>query len=124
MSLAKKCRSLTVSVNKERGLNQSIKTKMDALLDDNERLKRELELVSSPAARAAATRAGREATNKGTREAPRDSGQLQRQVPLSYRHERFVNINVDCPVLRGVVGGMCRSGGRPTPQAHGQSGGD
>lgn len=88
VSLAKKCRTLTVSLNKERGLNQSIKDKMESLVDDNERLKRELDLVSSPAARAAATRDTREAKGGATGGA-KDSAQLQKQV----HHEWILSCN-------------------------------
>ncbi|CAE7671883.1 CCDC13, partial [Symbiodinium microadriaticum] len=79
VSLAKKCRNLTRSLNKERGLNQSIKDKINTRQDDNGRLKRELDLVSSPAARAAATRARESKGSRG--DAPsKDSAQLQKQV--------------------------------------------
>jgi hypothetical protein len=71
-----------VSLNKERGLNQSVKEKMESLQDDNERLKRELELVSSPAARAAATREAK-GSGPGAPAGGKDSAQLQKQVSAS-----------------------------------------
>lgn len=52
--LAKKCRNLTVIVNKERSLKEKFEKKASILQDELDRTKRELDLVSTPAARAAA----------------------------------------------------------------------
>lgn len=59
VSLAKKCRKLTVALNKERSFAATSKERIDDLTKQNERLQKELDLVSSPAARAAAARSAR-----------------------------------------------------------------
>jgi peptidoglycan hydrolase CwlO-like protein len=70
------------------GLNDSMKEKMESLQDDNKRLKIELELVSSPAARAAATREAK-SSGPGAPAGGKDSAQPQKQVPAS-RHTRYI----------------------------------
>jgi hypothetical protein len=88
VALAKKCRTLTVALNKERGLSRTAKDKLEGLQDENERLKKELDLVSSPAARAAATRNIRERERDGEEEggggdARKELAQAQKQVEIS-----------------------------------------
>jgi hypothetical protein len=52
--LAKKVRTLTMSLNKERGLRASASARAEELQQLADRLQRDLELIASPAARAAA----------------------------------------------------------------------
>lgn len=58
--LAKKVRSLTMTLNKERSLKSSVDTQKEELKREIEQLKEDLKLVSSPAARAAARGEGKD----------------------------------------------------------------
>jgi len=80
VTLAKKCRNLTVALNKERAASRNAKDKLITLQDEVERLKRELELVSSPAARAAARGEGKSGGDPDVRDLRRELNQANKQM--------------------------------------------
>lgn len=82
MSLAKKCRNLTVALNKERSLSRNSTSIISQLQDENERLKKELHLVSSPAARAAAVREIKSADIDSNRDLKKELIQQQKLVNI------------------------------------------
>jgi hypothetical protein len=63
VQLAKKVRNLTLALNKERALRQSQDNRIAEMTREIDHLNRDLKLVASPAARAAATR---DAKNEGS----------------------------------------------------------
>jgi hypothetical protein len=89
VSLAKKSRNLTVALNKEKGINASNKKRIDDLMDENERLKREIELISSPAARAAASKSIRE-----SKDTSNDNRDYQKELANSNRQVRYRSIYI------------------------------
>lgn len=70
VSLAKKSRNLTVALNKEKTTTMSLKSKTDELQRKSEKLSKELEFLSSPAARAAALKSSRAAAANSSSGAP------------------------------------------------------
>lgn len=83
ISLAKKCRKLTVALNKERSGNGSSKRKIEQLEKEIELLKEEIQLISSPAARAAARRGQEPRDEKEERNLSAELQTVQKQVIYS-----------------------------------------
>jgi hypothetical protein len=63
--LAKKVRTLTMNLNKERGLRASASARAEELQQLADRQQRDLELLASPAARAAAAAGARAEAKRG-----------------------------------------------------------
>ena len=88
--LAKKVRNLTLSLNKERSLRLGAESQCEEYRREIERLKRDLDLISSPAARAAARAESKESKPGEPGAAQKDyrkelaaaSKQVRQQLPL------------------------------------------
>lgn len=81
--LAKKCRNLTVLLNKERALKEKAGKELSTIQDELDRTKRELELVSTPAARAQARKSAasdREEDGTPRKDLKKELAQAQKQV--------------------------------------------
>lgn len=105
VSLAKKCRNLTVALNKERAVTRTSQEKILQLQDEITRLNKEIELIASPAARAAALRE-RDIRSADTTDANRDfKKELTQQQKLvsSPRHPSLCRITVS-PLSFSLLG--------------------
>lgn len=80
VQLAKKCRKLTVALNKERGQGAGSKQFVNDLKKKCEDLQNQLNMVASPAARAAAQREQKESKDDLSRDMQRELQQAQKQV--------------------------------------------
>ena len=78
-----------MSLNKERSLSRNSTSIISQLQDENERLKKELQLVSSPAARAAAVRDIRSADVDTNRDIKKELSQQQKLVILALLYLSF-----------------------------------
>lgn len=80
---------MTVALNKERAINANSSKKIEDLQDAVANLKREIELISSPAARAVATRSMRDGRTDGDISNGGNSSQKELQQAQKQVHKKF-----------------------------------